>query len=154
MRTEKILRKLTDEIAEVYNLDLAERMTETYEDLVKKIKATSKQYWSLAGKLATIEKQRDELRNKFNDEQMKNRSTIKSFDAVGELYKKQRELYEKSEEGVGCLSKELEEERDARTQAESEIEWLKRELEEERRLRVDAEYDKEYYAMQLMEHMD
>ena len=137
MRTERILRKLTDEIAEIYDLDLAERMTETYEDLLKKIKATSKQYWSLAAKLATIEKQRDELRNKFNDEQMKNGSMVKSFDIATETA---REM--------------INEERDARTQAESEIEWLKRELEEERRLRVDAEYDKEYYAMQLMEHMD
>ena len=101
MRIENILKKLTDEIAEIYDLDLAERITETYEDIIRKVKSSSKQYWSLVGKLAMIEKERDEFREKFKEEEMKNRSMRISFKIYGDTTMKnldeERRLREKAE---------------------------------------------------------
>lgn len=68
MKIEEVLVKLSNRIAEAYDLDLAEEMTDIYVELVDKINNSSKQYWSLVGKLATIEKEREELRRKLDEE--------------------------------------------------------------------------------------
>lgn len=62
METKEILKELSDKIAEVYDLELAEEMTVIFEDLTNNINEASKRYWSLVRKLAAIEKERDEER--------------------------------------------------------------------------------------------
>ena len=146
VKFKEVLRELSDKIAEVYDLELAEEMTDIYIDLVTRADDASKKYWKLVKALAAIGKERDELRNKLNEEQITSESMRKSFSIATGTAKK---MIDKAGEDVGYLSKELNEERCARVQAENDAEWLRGELEEERRLRVDAEYDKEYYAMQL-----
>ena len=58
MSLKEILEELSDKISEVYDLELAEKMTDIFEDLTGKIDEDLKQYWSLVKKLATIEKER------------------------------------------------------------------------------------------------
>ena len=58
MSLKEILEELSDKISEVYDLELAEEMTDIFEDLTGKIDEDLKQYWSLVKKLATIEKER------------------------------------------------------------------------------------------------
>ena len=60
--TEELLRKLSDKIAEIYDLEFAEKFTGIFEDLVSHIKDKSKRHWRLVKKLAAIEKERDEER--------------------------------------------------------------------------------------------
>ena len=62
--TEELLRKLSDKIAEIYDLELAEELIEIFKVLVLRIKNTSKRYWSLVRKLAACEKERDMEREK------------------------------------------------------------------------------------------
>ena len=57
------LEELSDKIAEVYDLELAEELTVIFEDLTENINDYSKQYWSLVKKLAACEKERDEERS-------------------------------------------------------------------------------------------
>ena len=65
---EELLRNISDKISEIYDLDLAEEFTDIYGDLVSRVKATSKRYWSLVKTPATIEKERDELRKELEEE--------------------------------------------------------------------------------------
>ena len=62
------MRKISDKIGEIYDLDLAEEFTHIYEDLVTRVKGLSKRYWNLVKTLATIEKERDELRKELEEE--------------------------------------------------------------------------------------
>ena len=62
--TETLLRKLSEKIAEIYDLEFADKFTEIFEVLVTRIKNTSKGYWSLVRKLAACEKERDMEREK------------------------------------------------------------------------------------------
>ena len=140
MSTVEILEELSSKIAEVYDLELAEELTEIYENLADHIYGDTDEYFELTKKLAEMEIKKDKYKEEY-------KRVKEAFEFAREAYKK---LFKLREGDANYLS----EERDARRQAESEVEWLKRELEEERRLRVDAEYDKEYYAMQLMEHID
>ena len=75
----EVLKELNSKIAEVYDLDLAEEMTDIYIDLVHRTDLMSKKYWKLVKVLATIEKERDEFREKFKEEEMKTRSMRISF---------------------------------------------------------------------------
>lgn len=67
----EILEDLSAKISVIYNLELAEEMTDIYVDLVSRVNKLSKKYWKLASALATIEKERDDLHNKFKEEEMK-----------------------------------------------------------------------------------
>ena len=82
-------------------MELAEKMTETYEDIIRKVKSSSKQYWSLVRKLAMIEKEREEFREKFREEELKNRSMRISFkiaiDITKENLDEERKLREIAE---------------------------------------------------------
>lgn len=66
MEFKEILEELSNKIPEVYDLELAQEMTAIYNDLLACTKNISKKYWNLLKMLATIEKERDELRNKLN----------------------------------------------------------------------------------------
>ena len=65
---EGFLKSISDKISEIYDLDLAEEFTDIYEDLVTRVKGSSKRYWNLVKTLATIEKERDELRKELEEE--------------------------------------------------------------------------------------
>ena len=121
--TEELLRKLSDKIAEIYDLEFAEEFTEVFEDLVSRMKDKSKRHWRLVKKLAAIEKERDEER-------------------------RARAL---AEYAVDYLAKELDEERCARAQAEDDVERLVKERDEERIVRKHLEYDVEYLTKELIE---
>ena len=99
------LEELSAKISEVYDLDLAEEMTDIYIDLVTRTNKASKKYWKLIKALATIEKERDDLRNMLNKEQAIKNTIEKNYRRLGD---------------VALAS--IEEERNARTQAESDAE--------------------------------
>ena len=56
-----VLMELDSKIAEVYDLDLAEEMTDIYIDLTDRLDEFSSQYWKLVKALAKTEKERDDL---------------------------------------------------------------------------------------------
>ena len=56
-----ILMELDSKIAEVYDLELAEEMTDIYIDLTDRVDELSKNYWKLVKALAKTEKDRDDL---------------------------------------------------------------------------------------------
>ena len=56
-----VLKDLDSKIAEVYDLDLAEEMTDIYIDLSDRLDEFSSQYWKLVKALAKTEKERDDL---------------------------------------------------------------------------------------------
>ena len=58
--TEELLKKLSDKIADIYDLQFAEEFTGIFEDLVSRMKDKSKRHWRLVKKLAAIEKERDD----------------------------------------------------------------------------------------------
>ena len=93
--TEELLRKLSDKIAVIYDLELAEEFTDIFEELVRRTKGTSRRYWDLVKKLAVIEKERDW----------------------------ERRTRQQAEEDVEYLSKELDEERVARERTEYDVNW-------------------------------
>lgn len=68
MKTEEFLKKLSDSISYIYDLDLAEEMTDISIGLSNNINEMSERYWSLVRRLAIVEKERDELRKKLNEE--------------------------------------------------------------------------------------
>lgn len=61
--TNELLKDLSERISEVYDIDLAEEMTDIFIDLSNNIDEMSERYWSLVRSLAVIEKQRNELRS-------------------------------------------------------------------------------------------
>ena len=132
----------------MYDLELADEMTDIYVDLVTRVDVMSKRYWELVKTLAEVEVERDKLREKLigsgkyvkaiNHLMKQNRALL------GKL-EEERKLCKKAEEDANYLARDLDEER-------CQAEQLRGELEEERRLRLDAEYDRELYAMQLAEH--
>ena len=65
---EGFLKSISDKISEIYDLDHAEEFTDIYMELVKRVKGSSKRYWSLVKTLAMIEKERDELRKELEEE--------------------------------------------------------------------------------------
>ena len=65
---EELLRKISDKIGEIYDLDIAEEFTDIFVELVRRTKGASKRYWSLVRALATIEKERDELHKELEEE--------------------------------------------------------------------------------------
>ena len=121
--TEELLRKLSDKITEIYDLEFADEFTRIFEDLVSHVKDRSKRHWRLVNKLAAIEKERDEER-------------------------RARAL---AECDVDYLAKELDEEPCARAQAEDDVERLVIEHDEERITRKHLEYDVEYLTKKLIE---
>ena len=56
-----VLLELDSKIAEVYDVDLAEEMTDIYIDLSDRVNELSSQYWKLVKALAKTEKERDDL---------------------------------------------------------------------------------------------
>ena len=104
MSFKEILEELSDEISEVYDLELAEEMTDIFEDLTSKIDEDLKQYWSLVKKLATIEKERDKLRKELEEERITKESMTRSFrtatDVAMEVIGEEREFREKVEKEI------------------------------------------------------
>ena len=98
---EELLRQLSDKISEVYDLDIAEEITDIYIDLVKRVNGSSKRYWKLVKTLAVIEKERDELRKELDEERIAKNSVMKSYELVSEVAKKmideEQQLREKAE---------------------------------------------------------
>ena len=121
--TEELLRKLSDKITLIYDLEFAEEFTEFFEDLVSRIKDKSKRHWKLVKKLAVIERERDEERRA---------RALAKYD-------------------VDYVAKELDEERCAKAQAEDDVERLVKERDEERIVRKHPEYDVEYLSKELIE---
>ena len=62
-----ILKNLSDKIGEVYDLEVADNLTEIYGDLVTKVRAGSRQYWVIVKILAAVERERDILRREMNN---------------------------------------------------------------------------------------
>lgn len=85
---EGFLKSISDKISEIYDLDLAEEFTDIYGELVTRVNRLSKRYWKLVRTLAAIEKERDELRNKLEEERIAKES-IK--DVIKQLPKLRRE---------------------------------------------------------------
>ena len=88
--TDTLLRKLSDKITEIYNLELAGELTDIFVDLTREIKEDSYRYFNLVKKLAKreIEKERQEEIAK---------SYKKAYDVAKEVYDEERELREKIE---------------------------------------------------------
>ena len=64
-----ILIQLDSKIAEVYDLELVEEMTDIYNDLSDRVNELSTKYWELVKALARTEKERDEYCNKLKIEE-------------------------------------------------------------------------------------
>ena len=77
-----VLKNLNDKIAEVYDLDLAEEMTDIYIDLTDRIDVMSRNYWKLVKALAKTEKDRDDLLSKYNDTLSKYNGTLKKYNVT------------------------------------------------------------------------
>ena len=143
-----VLIDLDSKIAEVYDLDLAEEMTEIYVDLTDRVNEFSSQYWKLVKVLAKTEKERDDMvmKLKVKSEECKIVFEI-GMDAVQEERKIQDELDKEKDQ--------TEYDRDyCRNEVEwlrNEVEWHRKEAEKERCLRVAAEYEKELAEMELLE---
>ena len=92
----EVLKDLNDKIAEVYNLDLAEEMTDIYIDLADRIDVMSRNYWKLVKALVKTEKERDEYYKKLKIEEMKSKSKSKSLkvfiDTIKETLEEEREI--------------------------------------------------------------
>lgn len=58
VKLKEVLEELSDKIAEVYDLGLAEEMTSICNDLVTRANDVSRKYWELVKTLATVEKER------------------------------------------------------------------------------------------------
>ena len=88
--TDTLLRKLSDKITKIYNLELAGELTDIFVDLTKEIKEDSYRYFNLVKKLAKreIEKERQEEIAKSNK---------KAYDVAKEVYDEERELRKKIE---------------------------------------------------------
>ena len=56
-----VLMELDGKISEVYDLGLAEEMTDIYIDLTDRVNELSSQYWKLVKALTKTEKDRDDL---------------------------------------------------------------------------------------------
>ena len=64
-----ILIQLDSKIAEVYDLELVEEMTDIYNDLSDRVNELSTKYWELVKALARTEKERDKYYNKLKIEE-------------------------------------------------------------------------------------
>ena len=69
--TEEPLRKLSDKIAEIYDLGFAEEFTEIFEDLVSRMKDKSKRHWRLVKKLAATISRKNSTRNVVRERKRK-----------------------------------------------------------------------------------
>ena len=69
----EVLEELDKKITEVYNSDLAEEMTDIYNDLANRINELSTNYWKLVKSLAKVKRNRNDLLEKYNKAIKKNR---------------------------------------------------------------------------------
>ena len=94
-----VLMDLDSKIAEVYDLDLAEEMSDIYIDLTDRVNELSKNYWKLVKALATTEKERDELHKKLKVEEMISKSKSEDrkvvFEIAMEKIQEEREIQDK-----------------------------------------------------------
>ena len=67
--TEELSRKLSNKIAVIYDLELAEKFTDIFEELVRRTKGTSRRYCDLVKKLEVMEKEQDEERRTRQEEE-------------------------------------------------------------------------------------
>ena len=115
-------------------MGLAEEMTDIYIDLVHRTDLMSKKYWKLVKALAMIEKERDEFREKFKEEEMKNRSMKISFELYGDTAKGMLDEERKLRENVEKERDELLYDRN----------YYRNELDKEIELGTDVEFQKDF----------
>ena len=173
-----VLMELDSKIAEVYNLELAEEMTDIYIDLKGRIDELSINYWKLVEALARTEKDRDDLLSKLKIEKKisKSRSEDRKvvFEIAMEKIEEERKIQDKLDkekdqaeydknyyrDEVECLRKELEYEKirseslmkSLHTCIDTTREVLEYELEIQDKLykeRDQAEYDRDYYRNEI-----
>ena len=144
-----VLIDLDSKIAEVYDLDLAEEMTDIYIDLSDRINEFSSQYWELVKALAKTEKERDELVRELDAEKKRCNMVFEiGMDTVQEERKVQDKLdieKDQAEYDRDYYKNEVE-------WLRNEVEWHRKEARKERCLRVTAEYEKELAEMELLGH--
>ena len=140
---------MDSKIAEVYDLDLAEEMTDIYIDLTDRLDEFSNQYWKLVKTLAKTEKEHDDL---VRELKAKSEECEKVFEIGMATVQKERKVQDK----LDIEKDQAEYDRDYyKSEVEwlrSEVEWHRKEAKKERRLRVAAEYEKELAEMKLLEH--
>ena len=88
--TDTLLRKLSDKILEVYNLEHAEEFTNIFTDLTKEIKEDSYRYFNLVKKLAKCEGEKERQERIVNVYK-------EAFDVAKDVFDEERELREKIE---------------------------------------------------------
>ena len=150
MNVEEILRELSDKISEAHNLELVKELTNIYVNLADQIREDDHKYFELVKKSAELEVKRHKYKEEYKrvwkahkhakeafkakevykKDLLTKRSMEESFNVVGEMYKKERELRKKAER--------------ERDQAEYDKEYYAKELEEERVLRSHLENVNEY----------
>ena len=123
-----VLMELDSKIAEVYDLDLAEEMSDIYVDLTDRLKEFSSKYWKLVNALAKTEKERDDLLMKYNGLFEEHNKTLEKYEEClrrnnGTL----KQYNETSREYYGLLK-----------DAAKTIEKVEKEKDQ-------AEYDRDYY---------
>ena len=142
-----VLIELDSKIAEVYDLDLAEKMTDIYVDLSDRLDEFSNQYWKLVKALAKTEKERDDLDRELK---AKSKECKMVFEIGMDTVQEERKVQDK----LDIEKDQAEYDRDYyKNEVEwlrNEVEWHRKEAEKERRLRVAAEYEKELAEMELL----
>ena len=94
-----VLIELDSKITEVYDLNLAEEMTDIYMDLTDRINEFSSQYWRLVKVLARIEKERDDLHQELEKEKITSMSKSESnkvcFDTAKKMLEEESKIQDK-----------------------------------------------------------
>ena len=149
-----VLIELDSKIAEVYDLDLAEEMTDIYVDLSDRINEFSRQYWKLVKALAKTEKDRDDLVRELKVEKEISKARSEDRKVVFEIAMDKIQEERKVQDNLVIEKDQAEYDRDYyKNEVEwlrNEVEWHRKEAKKERRLRVVAEYEKELAEMELL----
>ena len=120
-----VLMDLDSKIAEVYDLDLAEEMSDIYVDLTDRVNELSRNYWKLVKSLAATEEDRDQIIKKHNETLRKYNGTLKQYNETSKKYNGT----------LKDVAKIIDEERKLRKKVEKE--------------RDQAEYDRDYYRNEI-----
>ena len=149
-----VLIELDSKIAEVYDLDLAEEMTDIYVDLSDRINEFSRQYWKLVKALAKTEKDRDDLVRELKVEKEISKARSEDRKVVFEIAMDKIQEERKVQDNLVIEKDQAEYDRDYyKNEVEwlrNKVEWHRKEAKKERRLRVVAEYEKELAEMELL----
>ena len=89
--TETLLEKLSDEITEVYNLELAKELTDIFVDLVDQIKEDDYRYFNLVKKLAKLEIEKGKIKEEKERQERIVSVYRDAYDVAKEVYDEERE---------------------------------------------------------------